>query len=176
MASPCRSRDREFGNHDAAVPLIGIWRNMEPGDHICVRRRLLGPISYAHHGIYISRKQVIHFDGAPFRDKSDSVIRSCTLDEFAPGGWIGVIPYEGFHHYNHIQVIERAESQIGGQHDYSLFNWNCNRFATWCVTGGAGSFQAGTVNRGRWEVWSSCCPDSSSLPGFVHLAGSDGTR
>jgi hypothetical protein len=36
---------------------------MESGDHICVRR-LLGPIPYMHHGIYISRSEVIHFDGA----------------------------------------------------------------------------------------------------------------
>jgi hypothetical protein len=114
---------------------------MEPGDHICVRRSY-GPILYTHHGILISRKQVIQFDGAPFREKRDSVIRSSSLDEFAPGGWVGVIPYEGYWHYIYSQVIERAKNQLGDEHDYSLFNWNCEHFATWCVTGVPVSHQA----------------------------------
>ena len=114
---------------------------MEPGDHICVNRRY-GPLRYVHHGIYISSKEVIHFTGKPFGDNRDSAICSTTLDEFAPGGWIGVIPYEDCFHFGSVEVIERARDQIG-RHEYDVRNWNCEHFATWCVTDVAVCHQAG---------------------------------
>jgi HRAS-like suppressor 3 len=80
--------------------------------------------------------------GIKFRRNRDCVICSSTLDEFAPGGWVGVIPYEGYPHYGYPEVIERARNQLGDEHDYGLFNWNCQHFATWCVTGVAMSHQA----------------------------------
>jgi hypothetical protein len=113
---------------------------MEPGDHICVRR-LLGPIPYMHHGIYISRTEIIHFDGAPLRDNRDSTICYTTLHKFSPGDWTGVIPYKGYFHFSYAEVIERAMSRVG-EHGYNLFTWNCEHFATWCVTDHAGSRQA----------------------------------
>lgn len=61
----------------------------------------------------------MHLDGAPFRDNRECVIRSITLDEFAPGGWVGVIPYEADGHYSCPEVIERARNQLGDEHDYA---------------------------------------------------------
>src|ERR1035437_7713869 len=107
---------------------------MRSGDHICARRSI-GLFSYMHHGIYINKNEVIHFDGAPFRDNRDTVIRSCTLDEFAPDGWTGVIPYEGDRHYPYFEVVERAKNQLGDKHDYSLSNGTSDHFATWSPTG-----------------------------------------
>ena len=93
-------------------------------------------------------KQVIHFTGTPFGDNRDSEISSITLDEFAPDSWVGIIPYEDYPHYSHLEVIERAKNQLGDEHDYDLFNWNCEHFAMWCVTGVDASRQTSHVNRG----------------------------
>jgi hypothetical protein len=97
------------------------------------------------HGIYVSREQVIHLSGGPLQDSKDSVICSVTLDDFAPGGWnswVGVLEYRGYPHFNYLEVVERAKSQLG-KHSCDLNDPSCEQFATWCSTGQSGSGDVG---------------------------------
>lgn len=106
---------------------------MRPGDHIRVDRG-----SSRDDGIYISREQVIHFSRGASPDGKESVICSTTLTEFAPGGWntwVGVVDYRDRPHFSYLEVMRRAESQLG-RHGYNgLDDHDCAHFAEWCATG-----------------------------------------
>jgi len=113
---------------------------LEPGSHVKVRRFLS---TYTHHGVYVGRGRVIHFDGEPLRGRSATIVE-CTLDEFLRGGRAilvpaprGLVPSE---------VVGRAERALAdGFGAYRLLFRNCEHFATWCTIGRRKSFQ---VRRG----------------------------
>ena len=99
---------------------------IRPGDHV-VAERSLWVVPYEHHGIYVGDGRVIHF--------ADGKIRCVTLQKFSGDGddlWISTHPSTDKR--DAADVVARAKSRLG-KRGYDLFDWNCEHFATWCVTG-----------------------------------------
>lgn len=108
--------------------------NITPGDQI-----FYSCGTHQHHEIYCGdipygnrtyHDVVIHFEGQ-FKRRQ---IRGVSLEKFAQGREISLVPYkEGSCFYRSV-VIERAISKLG-EPDYNLFGNNCEHFAHWCKTG-----------------------------------------
>lgn len=95
--------------------------------HIKVKRSF-----YYHHGIYIGKNKVIHFNGELFRGKSGAKITITSLNEFLRGGSLEVVPYKiGI---DEVEVLKRANSLLN-RGDYSILFNNCEHFANYCFTG-----------------------------------------
>jgi hypothetical protein len=105
---------------------------MNRGDHLYVDYP-----GFSHHGIYCGDGTVIHFS-----KNNNFKISRTSLAEFAQGKIINIIE-----HYKSEQpsvVFNRAVSQLG-KSGYSLFDNNCEHFATWCKTGRKESAQVRTA-------------------------------
>ena len=109
-----------------------IWEEKQPvmADHIRVQR--FGGL-YAHHGIYVSDKEVIHFTGQDDDSILDwekcEVIQS-DLDTFLKGGTLEVKVYtdkEFEDLYSPEQIVDYARSCIGDK-GYNLAFNNCEHF------------------------------------------------
>lgn len=129
------------------------WVKASPkkGDHIRVQR-LSG--LYAHHGVYVSDKEVIHFTG----DDDDSVLdwSKCEvivsdLDFFLKGGELEVKVYsddELEDLYPPDSIVSYARSCIGDGGYHLAFN-NCEHFANVCTLGRFRSLQVERVIQGK---------------------------
>jgi hypothetical protein len=101
---------------------------MKPGDHICAKRR-----GYAHHGIYIGDRSVIHYAGLS-DGLSAGPIERCTLQQFKGAASEYIVIKWGERPFTHEETVERAHSRLG-EDKYDLIWNNCEHFARWCVSG-----------------------------------------
>lgn len=111
------------------------WKAAAPklGDHIKVRR-----LGYTHHGIYISKNEVIHFTGRDndnLKDWKHNRIMATTLDEFLKGGKLLVRQYTIYEQRHLRQPLEimTIARQFIGQDGYNLFLNNCEHFCNVCT-------------------------------------------
>ena len=131
-----------------------IWVEKPPqrGDHIRVQR-LDG--LYAHHGIYISDDEVIHFTGRDddsILDGSQPEVISTDLDFFLKDGTLEVkeyTTYESLLLYPTEFIVEKARSCIGNK-GYNLAFNNCEHFANRCTLGLHESHQVERVIKGKF--------------------------
>lgn len=97
------------------------------GDHLVVDR-----IIYTHHGIYIGNGEVIHFNST-IKTKMSAVICKTTLEDFAKGQTIEVIPHTN-RPYSRKESVRRAKSYVGKK-GYNLITNNCEHFVNHCIEG-----------------------------------------
>jgi hypothetical protein len=115
------------------------WAYKKPvrADHLRVFRE--GIVSYNHHGIYVSDKEVIHFtgrDGDNITGSNNQVIKT-KLSEFLKGGILEVKVYnsdEIADLYPPDVIVQHARSSIGKMGYNVIFN-NCEHFTNWCTLG-----------------------------------------
>ncbi len=133
-----------------------IWVQKKPkkGDHIRVQRS--GGL-YAHHGIYVSDSEVIHFTGNDddsILDWSKPEVIATDLATFLKGDVLEVKEYtdEEFPDlYTPEQIVTYARACIGDRGYDLLFN-NCEHFANVCTLGRFRSNQVERVFAGEEPV------------------------
>lgn len=106
---------------------------LQRGDHVRVHR-----LGYQHHAIYVGDHQLIEFGGGV----SGGPVAYVTIDEFARNDRVEIVVHD--HAFPPELVASRAEQQVGCA-GFSLWNNNCEHFATWCVTGHGESRQVENV-------------------------------
>lgn len=129
------------------------WSQRKPkmGDHIRVKR--IGGL-YAHHGIYVSDKEVIHFTGKEddsILDWSKPEVISSDLDYFLKGGILEIKEYtdeEFLDLYSPEQIVTYARACLGDKGYHLSFN-NCEHFANVCTLGRFRSNQVERVLLGK---------------------------
>lgn len=129
------------------------WVKKKPvkADHIRVMR--IGGL-YAHHGVYVSDDEVIHFTGKDndsVLDWSKCKVIKTDLATFLKGGTVEVKEYtdEEFQDlYSPEQIITYARSCIGDK-GYNLAFNNCEHFANVCTLGRFRSQQVERVLLGK---------------------------
>lgn len=95
---------------------------------------------YEHHGIYVGLDRVIYHAGFSEAFKKGS-IEDTSRKEFCAGNGYSIRRYEA-PHYSQPRIVQRARQRLkDGNVKYHLIFSNCERFATWCVTGCATSEQ-----------------------------------
>jgi len=112
-------------------------------------RRILWVACLTHTG-WFRQRLPIYFEG---RCRS---VKSEELNELNEGGLIRVcddvesaslLPVSAPRNRVERGRARALRSELGDEHGYDLFNWNCEHFATWCVTGVAASRKIGNVSR-----------------------------
>ena len=122
------------------------WVKKTPkrGDHI---RVLSKRIVYYHHGVFISRNEVIHFttdENAGILDWSKAKVVSTNLEKFLDGGEVEVREYSGKDLeklYPVEEIVEYARDCVGDMGYNPIFE-NCEHFANECTIGEHRSKQA----------------------------------
>ena len=154
-----------FPNYE--VPCIPeeeeIWVQKTPqkGDHIRVQR--MNGV-YAHHGIYVSDEEVIHFTGKDddsIMDWSKPEVIQTDLAYFLKNGILEVKEYtdeEFADLYSPEQIVTYARACLGDKGYNLIFN-NCEHFANVCTLGRFLSHQVEKVFTKRKEndfmgIWS----------------------
>lgn len=128
-----------------------VKKNPVKADHIRVMR--IGGL-YAHHGVYVSDDEVIHFTGKDndsVLDWSKCEVIKTDLATFLKGGTVEVKEYtdEEFQNlYSPEQIITYARSCIGDK-GYNLAFNNCEHFANVCTLGRFRSQQVERVLLGK---------------------------
>lgn len=123
-----------------------IQRKPEMGDHIRVMR--LGGL-YAHHGVYVSDDEVIHFTGKEddsILDWSKPEVITSDLEHFLKGGTLEIKEYsdEEFQDlYSPEQIVTYARACLEDKGYNLVFN-NCEHFANVCTLG---RFRSNQVER-----------------------------
>lgn len=145
------------------------WSFSKPvkGDHIRVKR--LGG-TYYHHGVYISKNEVIHFNRP---DNADEIlldkfnpagtgmpmytaplvnkILSTTLSEFLDGGDVEVkiyTPSDKERLYSVKEIVKRARNAVGSDWGtYDLMTNSCEHFANYCTLGDNYSNQVDKIRK-----------------------------
>lgn len=124
---PCISEEKE----------IWVQKTPQKGDHIRVQR-MNG--LYAHHGIYVSDEEVIHFTGKDddsILDWSKPEVIQTDLSYFLKGGILEVKEYtdeEFTDLYSPEQIVTYARACLGDKGYNLIFN-NCEHFANVCTLG-----------------------------------------
>lgn len=129
------------------------WVKKKPikADHIRVMR--IGGL-YAHHGVYISDDEVIHFTGQDddsILDWSKCKVIKTDLKTFLKGGIVEVKEYtdEEFQDlYSPEQIVAYARACVGDKGYHLAFN-NCEHFANVCTLGRFRSNQVERVLSGK---------------------------
>ena len=148
---PCLPREEE----------IWVQKTPQKGDHIRVQR-MNG--LYAHHGIYVSDEEVIHFTGKDddsILDWSKPEVIQTDLAYFLKGGTLEVKEYtdeEFADLYSPEQIVTYARACLGDKGYNLIFN-NCEHFANVCTLGRFRSHQVEKVFTKRKEngfmgIWS----------------------
>lgn len=148
---PCIPREEE----------IWVQKMPQKGDHIRVQR-MNG--LYAHHGIYVSDEEVIHFTGKDddsILDWSKPEVIQTDLAYFLKGGTLEVKEYtdeEFADLYSPEQIVTYARACLGDKGYNLIFN-NCEHFANVCTLGRFRSHQVEKVFIKRKEndfmgIWS----------------------
>lgn len=135
------------------IDVSELWVQKKPakGDHIRVLR--IGGL-YAHHGVYVSDEEVIHFTGQDddsILDWSKCEVIKTNLAAFLKGGILEVKEYtddEFQDLYAPEQIVIYARSCIGEKGYHLAFN-NCEHFANVCTLGRFRSRQAERVLLGK---------------------------
>ena len=136
---------------DFVVAESWIQRKPKIGDHIRVQR--IGGL-YAHHGVYVSDEEVIHFTGKEndsILDWSKPEVISSDLDYFLKGGVLEIKEYtdEEFQDlYAPEQIVTYARACLGDKGYHLAFN-NCEHFANICTLGRFRSNQVERVLLGK---------------------------
>ncbi len=141
--SPKKSRRTPKRNNSPKLPKLSKSHHiLFRGDHIY--RPIFGA-PYHHHGIYIGKNQVIHYQTPAdesfwriFRNFGPSGrIVQTSLEEFM-GGYsldqLKIVDYSHFHVATPNTIVRRAKSRLG-EDLYDVLNRNCEHFTYWCVTG-----------------------------------------
>lgn len=131
------------------IPEEEIWVQKTPqkGDHIRIQR-MNG--LYAHHGIYVSDEEVIHFTGKDddsILDWSKPEVIQTDLAYFLKGGILEVKEYtdeEFADLYSPEQIVTYARACLGDKGYNLIFN-NCEHFANVCTLGRFRSHQVEKV-------------------------------
>lgn len=129
------------------------WECRRPvkGDHIRVKRY---DGLYAHHGIYVSDEEVIHFTGTgddSVLDWSQCRVIKTSLARFLAGGTLEVKDYtddEFSDLYAVEQIVQYARFCLGDSGYHLIFN-NCEHFANACTLGAYRSRQVERVLSGK---------------------------
>ena len=129
------------------------WVQKQPkkSDHIRVKR--IGGL-YAHHGVYVSDEEVIHFTGQDddsIFDWSKCEVIKTDLSTFLKGGTLEVKEYtddEFQDLYSPDQIVIYARSCVG-EKGYNLAFNNCEHFANVCTLGRFRSQQVERVLLGQ---------------------------
>lgn len=129
------------------------WECRRPvkGDHIRVKRY---DGLYAHHGIYVSDEEVIHFTGTgddSVLDWSQCRVIKTSLASFLAGGTLEVKDYtddEFSDLYSVEQIVQYARFCLGDSGYHLIFN-NCEHFANACTLGSYRSRQVERVLSGK---------------------------
>lgn len=140
---------------------IWVQKTPQKGDHIRVQR-MNG--LYAHHGIYVSDEEVIHFTGKDddsILDWSKPEVIQTDLAYFLKGGILEVKEYtdeEFADLYSPEQIVTYARACLGDKGYNLIFN-NCEHFANVCTLGRFRSHQVEKVFTKRKEndfmgIWS----------------------
>ncbi len=128
-----------------------VWLDTPPqmGDHIRVVRGL-----YAHHGVYVSAQEVIHFTGTESDNvlnwSANEVIRTALAD-FLRLGQLQVRDYspeEALDRYHPAHIVDYARACLGDKGYHLVFN-NCEHFANVCTLGHFRSRQVERVLAGK---------------------------
>lgn len=135
------------------VDVKEIWVRKIPkmGDHIRIQR--MGGL-YAHHGIYVSDDEVIHFTGEDddcVLDWSKCEVIKTSLDRFLEDGILEVKEYtedELQDLYPPDHIVAYARACIGDKGYHLVFN-NCEHFANVCTLGRFRSQQVERVLLGK---------------------------
>lgn len=136
---------------DFVVAESWIQRKPKMGDHIRVLR--IGGL-YAHHGVYVSDNEVIHFtgkDGDSILDWSKPEVISSDLEYFLKDGVLEIKEYsdEEFQDlYSPEQIVTYARACLGDK-GYNLAFNNCEHFANVCTLGRFRSNQVERVLLGK---------------------------
>lgn len=163
------------------------WENRIPerGDHIRVMR--IGGL-YAHHGVYVSDNEVIHFTGRDsdsILDWSKCEVIQSNLDTFLKGGVLEVKEYTDEEYqdlYPVNEIVDYARSCVGDR-GYNLAFNNCEHFANVCTLGRFRSNQVERVLSGKLPneegnkkmgLFSAIGGAIKSLFGFGQSSGSSG--
>lgn len=109
---------------------------MQFGDHLVTPRT-----GYTHHGLYIGKQQVIHYEGKLGCDSG--CIAKVTLAEFCDGASCRIRDYP-LRVYGRKESVERAYQRLG-ECDYNLALNNCEQFVAWCIMGIGYSEQINTL-------------------------------
>ncbi len=126
---------------------IWVQKTPQKGDHIRVQR-MNG--LYAHHGIYVSDEEVIHFTGKDddsILDWSKPEVIQTDLAYFLKGGTLEVKEYtdeEFADLYSPEQIVTYARACLGDKGYNLIFN-NCEHFANVCTLGRFRSYQVEKV-------------------------------
>lgn len=103
------------------------------GDHI----RVLRPLGYYHHGIFVSNDEVIHFtstDDDSILDWSKARVMQTTLQQFLRGGELEIVKHDPAKLYPVDDIVEYARDCVGDT-GYNLLFENCEHFANECAIG-----------------------------------------
>lgn len=138
---------------DTDYSLSESWVQKKPkmGDHIRVLR--IGGL-YAHHGVYVSDEEVIHFTGKDddsILDWSKPEVISSDLEYFLKDGVLEIKEYsdEEFPDlYSPEQIVTYARACLGDKGYNLVFN-NCEHFANVCTLGRFRSNQVERVLLGK---------------------------
>lgn len=117
---------------------------VEKGDHLRVSRG-----DYYHHGIAVNSNEVIHFTGEKESSSGcgikDAIIKKTSLKSFLNGGILDFVFYRTKSVKSPEETVEIAQSFLNRKVEYSVFNNNCEHFATFCKTGVWHSQQANDI-------------------------------
>jgi hypothetical protein len=106
---------------------------MALGDHLVTSR-----LGYTHHGIDLGDGTVAHYSGLA-RGMRSGPVEIVSRDAFAAGRSLTIRVYRS-RRYEPAEIAHRARSRVG-EDLYRVDSYNCEHFATWCVTGRAVSRQ-----------------------------------
>lgn len=104
----------------------------------CPGAHLRSPRSgYFHHGIYLGTDGVAHFAGNAPGHKASASLRITSLEDFADGNKVEVVPEPGARHGPN-EVVYRATTAVSDPATWPAYDVvanNCEHFTTWCLNG-----------------------------------------
>ncbi len=152
------NESEEFARHckEATTKAIPVVEScLKPGDHICVRKCCPLPGSdavylYTHHGIYIGKKEVVHFSGEQTSSKKTAKIRRDSLEVFSTKAknlyrygrthmFVNVSEILPVHRRDSNEIVKQAIYYADNSDmwpHYDLFRNNCEFFALQVTFGG----------------------------------------
>ena len=119
-----------------------------------INRKIFG-IAYYHHGLYISKDEVIHYQNSRGWNPRGARVRATSLDKFIGNskGSLYVIQYENSNIRTVDESVAEARQDINPNpgYKYDPFKLNCEHFVTKWKTGTGyslqGNFWKGTMTR-----------------------------
>ncbi len=126
---------------------------LRPGQHIRVRRSF-----YTHHGVYIGVFRGRALVAELAKPGDGGRVRLVRLADFAQGAPIEIVYHPDA--CSPKQVLSNVQAALtSGAPAYDLLDWNCEHFATWCLTNRTASAQVDGLRRaalllaGCWVVF-----------------------